>query len=119
MKINILFENKEDYLYSEVSGDFDATEIMSYIQIVKNKCDEENARKVLISFMGLNGTIDQEIDRYYLGEAIAQIIGYKIKIALVWYERNINKFAETVAVNRGADFRVFSDFGTAKKWLMV
>ena len=58
------------------------------------------------------------MDRFFVGEKIANVLGGKIKLAVVWPEKDINKFAENVAINRGGNICVVGDIETAKKWLL-
>ena len=58
------------------------------------------------------------MERFLLGEELAKIIKYKIKIAVVWPEKRINRFTETVAFNRGSIMRTFGNIQQAEKWLL-
>jgi len=48
---------------------------------------------------------------------ISKYWGAKIQVASVVAESLINFAAETVAVNRGANFKVFSEMAPALEWL--
>lgn len=58
------------------------------------------------------------MDRFFIAEKLASHIGGKLKLAIVWPEEHINKFAETVAVNRGGIINVVDTIDAAKKWLL-
>lgn len=65
------------------------------------------------------GTAQQkEFTRFLSGQEMARIWGHSLKVAAVWKAELINKFAENVAVNRGACFAVFSDQNADREWLM-
>ena len=53
-----------------------------------------------------------------MGEKSAKILGYKIKVAVVWPEKHINKFAETVSFNRGGNMYVVGDIKKAIEWIL-
>ena len=59
-----------------------------------------------------------EMDRYIIGAENCKQIGIHRKIAIVWKEKHINHFTETVVRNRGGDFRVFFNFENAEIWLL-
>ena len=112
------FENKEGYLSLTISGEYDKMDFLSYAEILKDRCDKERAHKVLVNNLKVIGTDVSTIDRFYLGEQLANVAGGKIKVAVVWPEKDIDKFAENVAINRGGDICVVGDIETAKKWLL-
>jgi hypothetical protein len=53
-----------------------------------------------------------------VGEKIAEMFPI-IKLAVAWPEKDIDKFAETVATNRGGFIQVVPDVETAEKWLLT
>ena len=57
------------------------------------------------------------MERYFLGEEFAQVVSYRLAIAIFVREELITKFLETVATNRGAKMFVTSDKGKALAWL--
>jgi hypothetical protein len=59
-----------------------------------------------------------EMDRFNIGAAIAELFGHRIKVAILFPRALINKFAENVAVNRGATVLVVSDEEAALQWLV-
>lgn len=56
-------------------------------------------------------------DRYFLGENLALKLEKEIAIAVVWPVEHIDKFAETVALNRGGKMFVVGDVKSAEEWL--
>jgi hypothetical protein len=118
MKTNIEFEIKAGFLMVYVSGEWNKMEIINFIPVIRDKCKEQNKDRVLVDLHKITASVIQEMDRFYIGEALSKIIGSKIKIAALWEEKYINRFAETVALNRGARFKVFSDPDKAEKWLL-
>jgi len=92
---------------------------LNYIQkIILDECEKEKKYKILINALNVAGTNIPTMDRFFIGEEIAKVIGPKIKIAVVWPEQDIDKFGETVAVNRGGFIRVLGNIASAEKWLV-
>jgi len=56
--------------------------------------------------------------RYDSGVFVAQLLNLPYRIAALANEEVVNYFGETVAVNRGADLRVFTDEAAALAWLL-
>ncbi|HEX2965075.1 MAG TPA: hypothetical protein VHO84_04790 [Syntrophorhabdaceae bacterium] len=61
---------------------------------------------------------ESEMTRFRAGEYLAKVLPKPFKIAAFTGRSSITKFGEDVAVNRGANFRVFTDEQTAIEWLM-
>ena len=118
MKSELVIERKANYLYFTLSGEYDKNNFMSYPQKVAEVCEREKIHNVLINALNVSGTNLPTMDRYFLGESIALLLGPKIKLAVIWPNQHINKFVETVAVNRGAQILVVGDIETAKQWLL-
>jgi hypothetical protein len=69
--------------------------------------------------LDVEGTDVSVMDRFILGEKVAELLSYKIKAAVVWPENDITKFAETVASNRGGKLIVVGNEDDALKWLLA
>ena len=61
---------------------------------------------------------DTELTRFLSGEYLAGQLGRPFRVVALANAEGINRFAENTAVNRGADFRVFSDRPSAMEWLL-
>ncbi len=118
MQSELIVERKANYLYFTLSGEYDKNNFKTYHQKVADACEREKIYNVLINALNVSGTDLPTMDRYFLGESIALLLGPQIKLAVVWPEHHINKFAETVAVNRGAQILVVGDYETAREWLL-
>ncbi len=118
MNYNYSVEKKEGYLYLNISGEFEINQFLDLPGLMKIECEKEKVFKVLVNGFNIIGTNLSIIDRFSLGEKIAQILHHSIKVAILWPDKHNNKFAETVAVNRGANLRVFGKETEAKKWLL-
>lgn len=60
----------------------------------------------------------KDIQRFQIGEVIADLFRYRYKIAMVYPAHAITRFAENAANNRGAHLQVFGDETTALGWLL-
>ena len=118
MKSKYSFEKKEGYLSLTISGEYDKMDFLSYPQLVKDECEKEGTHKVLVNALNVTETNPPTMERFFFGEKLADVLHGKIKFAFVWPEKDINKFTETVAINRGGYVWVFGDVETAKKWLL-
>jgi hypothetical protein len=119
MKSNYSFELKGNYLYLIISGDYDATDFLSYPKIIREECEEKKIFYVLLNGLLVNGTNISTMERFFLGEEIARVLRSDIKLAVVWPKEHIDKFAETVAINRGGNIFVVDDMEKAKEWLLA
>jgi len=118
MKSELAIELKDNFLYYTLSGEYDINEFMLYPKMVADDCEKANIYNVLINGLNVNGTNVPTMDRFFLGETIAKLLGSKIKLAIVWPGEHINKFTENVAVNRGTQLLIVGDIETAKEWLL-
>src|SRR5882724_4448208 len=109
MKSKYSFEKREGYLYLAVLGEYDKTDFLSYPKLIKDECEKEKIYKIIFDGSNVKGTNVPTIDRFFIGEEVANTLGSKIKLAVVWPAEHINKFVETVALNRGAYIWIFSN----------
>ncbi|HUI92224.1 MAG TPA: hypothetical protein VLX68_08255 [Chitinivibrionales bacterium] len=61
---------------------------------------------------------EDEMIRFWSGKYLAENVSGNVKIAAFTQEKDITRFGETAAINRGSLFRVFSDREKAKEWLL-
>ncbi|MBN2524558.1 MAG: STAS/SEC14 domain-containing protein [Bacteroidales bacterium] len=115
---NYSFEIRDGYLYMKISGKHESGDFVSYLKVISAECDKEKTNKILVDAMEVQEIVLSMMERFLLGEELAKIIKYKIKIAVVWPEKRINRFTETVAFNRGSIMRTFGNIQQAEKWLL-
>lgn len=118
MKSQYSVEKRADYLYLALTGEYRKEDFLSYPKIVAEECAKAKMKKVLVNGLNLKGTNVPTMDRFFMGETIAKDLGTKIKLAVAWPKEHIDKFAETVAVNRGAMILVIDSIDAAEKWLL-
>lgn len=118
MKSNYHFEKRKDHLYIILSGEYDMDDFKAYPKVVHDICESEKIYKVLVHALDIKRSNVPTMDRFFIGEEAAKVLGQKIKIAVVWPENDIDKMAETVAVNRGGRMLVTGNVAMAEKWLL-
>jgi len=101
-----------------VEGNWLEEDVTPILESIRDKANEMNFVKVFIDALGLNPPLSEMI-RFYTGEKIASIWGASLKVAVLGRTEAINRFTETVAINRGAfNFKVFDDLDEALLWLL-
>jgi hypothetical protein len=117
--INIRFEDREGYLYAFFSGRRDnLADAIKFWQRAIDECRKRAYKRLLVEqdFSVPLSTADA----FYLADAISKMPITQLKIAFVdrdLEQNDINMFAGTVAANRGAVGRVFTNVSDAEKYL--
>ncbi|MFT3744427.1 MAG: hypothetical protein QM785_09030 [Pyrinomonadaceae bacterium] len=117
----LTFEERPSYLYAYVEGEKDNYDISrAYWQEVADMVVRIGSECVLI---------DENIvesgsfaDVYRLASEIPEMGFGRARIAFVdrfLDQSEVNEFGELVALNRGANGRVFNDVKTAESWLLT
>ena len=118
MKTKYSIELRRDYLYFTITGEYDRREFFLHAELLSRECQKEKISKILVNALQMLGTNLTTMERYLVGEKIAEMFP-TIKLAVAWPEKDIDKFAETVATNRGGFIQVVPDVETAEKWLLM
>ena len=114
-------ENKGAYLHITVTGANTPENVANYLSEVRNKCEEHQCSNVLIE-ENLRGPSLNTVTIYNIvTEAGDRVWPVVRRIAYVdvnqEHNREAMRFAETVAVNRAVNVRLFSSVLDAQKWL--
>lgn len=115
----IRFEQRSGYLYVFVSGARDSLDISTrfWERIYAQAVDSENNRLLVEEdFPNQLSTVEL----FEIAKRTTAMFGYKCKIAHVdqrGSDMELNRFAETVAANRGLHMRVFGVVEAAEEWL--
>jgi hypothetical protein len=114
------FEYRPDYLYAKVTGKEDSFDIsLSYwTKVAEERKAHKYARVLVDEDLGQQPEL---IDIYEVA-ALLSTMGFQ-GATIAFVDRQLdhldfNKFAETVAVNRGVKGRVFIDLAEAEAWLL-
>lgn len=112
------YEKRAGYLYLEYSEKYEYRKVIDLAHELEDICRDENHNKVLVKVVGLVEDIGT-LDKFRLAVEMARIIRSPKQIAVLVQEGSIDRFTETVAVNRGLNVRLFNEAVDALKWLNV
>ncbi len=113
-----LIEGRKEYLYVEYSEPYHFNNLIDMMNEVLTLCQTESHQKFLVNISNMTGKVSP-MERFELAVKGASLFLYKGKYAIVYRKEEINRFAETVGVNRGLNARIFSEMDEAMKWLGV
>ena len=122
MSIDFMIDKKEKYLKLDCHGTFSSEAVLNAYEKALNIAEREGLEAILVDISDLKGVTPTTMYRYDLGVAIARIQrnhANRTCIAVVGKEPIIEpqRFGETVAVNRGARGKVFTDIDEAVTWI--
>ena len=109
---------RDGYVFVYYDGQNDVDSLTALMTEVAETCKRENIQKLLADLSNMQGE-PRFVDRFTLGVAAVWILRGIRKTAVVYGDVETNKFAETVAVNRGLPTLVTHDIEMAKRWLGV
>jgi len=117
MSVEAQYQEKSGYLLVILNGQW--TEDAARQVIDKTK-DEAKARGFTRLLMDVRELLPpaNEMARFFTGEYIARILRAPFRTATLSQPELINRFAENIAVNRGAHLAAFTDLDAALKWLL-
>ncbi len=118
LKCTYKFENKRDHMVMKITGSYIFQDFFKMPEIILQACESHGNYKVLLLGEELKDTDASTIDRFFIGERIAEVLRSKVKLAVVWPPDHMTKLTENVAVNRAAYMRMFVEPKEAKKWLL-
>jgi len=113
-----MIENKGEYLYIEYMEPYGLKSFIALMKEVAEACRQQNIHKVLVDVRGMTGRISF-MERFQLGAEGAEIFRGVAQVGIAYRKEEINRFAETVGVNRGAHVRIFGDIEETMEWLEI
>lgn len=116
MDMTISYENGSDYLIARIDGEWTLDEAKVLVEAIYAEAVRRGFTHILLDMCEALPP-DSEMIRFWTGEHIASIWGNSLKAAAVAKSEFVNRFAETVAINRGANIKVFTDKTAALQWL--
>ena len=119
MKFEVAFQSRRRYLHAVVTGANSRENVAGYLEAILNECLSRRITRVLIEER-LEGPRLGMVDVFDIAaEGSGRIAGMFESIAFVdvYAVGGTMKFAETVALNRGAPLRVFATVAEAREWL--
>jgi hypothetical protein len=111
------FFDRDAYLLARVLVPWTTETAKKIIDLTKSEATARAYHRIIFDLTFWEKP-DSELTRFWSGEYLARQLGYPFKVSAFANPSNINKFAETTALNRGADFRVFGDEKSAVEWLL-
>ena len=123
MPVNVKVINAKEFIRTTVSGALDFAESQRAILDIASQIKQPGEYEVLIDIRGAE-TILSIADLYELAVALtgqSSLIDSKIGLLVPMTMNDVDQahFFETVAQNRGARIRVFTDFEEAITWLIL
>jgi len=119
MASELSFFPQDNHLKVLITGAYRQSDFKDYPKSIAEECKKLGYKKVLVDALHIERNNIPSMERYAMREEIARVLGHKIKLAILWPAEGINKFAETVATNRGANMIVLSNEESAMKWLGI
>jgi hypothetical protein len=113
--ISIKLSDLPKYIYVKISGAW-SIHTLKCLEDVKKEADEHAAKNILFDLVDMN--IQSDSIRFYSGLKVAEVFKANYRVAVFLQKERINKFAENVAVNRGANFKVLDSKDEALDWLL-
>ncbi len=117
MKAEFAFEERGSYLFVRAQGPSDPESVRKALILIRDRVMERGLTRVLIDARSVGPPV-REFDRFLMGEAMAELLRGRFKVAVLYRAESINKFAENTAVNRGANVLVSADEAQARDWLL-
>jgi hypothetical protein len=116
MALKVTCHEGEGYLPVEIIGLWETFDAKHAIDEIRDEADRRGQTRLFIDVHHVVPP-ESELTRFLTGEHAARCWPHPFKTAVVMTRELFNGFAETVAVNRGADFRVFFEREAALEWL--
>ena len=106
------------YLLIEFAGEFNVAAGKNVVDTMAAACAQYRRSRVLLDCRRMTGAMPV-LDRFEVAEYGASKRGQIGRMALLNREDVLlpDNFVENVAVNRGMDMKIFTDFDEAEAWL--
>lgn len=108
---------RDEFLLVQALVPWTTKAAMQIIDEAKVEAISHNRQRILCD-LTIWDRSDNEMTRYWSGKYLALDLGFPYKVAAFTVPQVITKFAENVAVNRAANFRVFPEEEAALQWLL-
>jgi len=115
MSIKISFKDEDGYLNVHASGQWDLKS-KNKIDIIRDEADRRGFNKIFLDIRDISKP-ETEMIRFETGKEMAKVWKQRFRVAILGRHEMINRFAETVAKNRGALVTIFTEESEALEWL--
>lgn len=106
------------HTFLKVEGNYCLDAFLDMILYVDQLGMNSESKKVICDIRSVEDFTPNDTERFRMGTAIAETVNSKVYLAGVAAPESINHFAELVANNRGANFKMFSCQDAARQWLL-
>lgn len=106
------------YTWLRVSGTYDLESFLELVKYIYRIGIESKVNRVICDIREVENMNPSDTDRFRIGTALAETLGNQVSVAGVAAPESINHFAELVANNRGANFKIFSSMDAARNWIL-
>ncbi len=110
------YRDQIEYLRVRVETPWTFENAKKIMNEIKLQAKRTGHNRVLVD-LSFWGNPDVEMTRFESAKYLAEVLPPPFKIAVFSLAAIIDSFGETVAINRGAKFRVFQDEQSAIEWL--
>jgi hypothetical protein len=119
VNIDIRFEVNPGHVLLHCTGTYDLPSALEMYDAAYAMAAQEQLPAALIDARALNGDPPTTMDRFNMGLHVASNRAPGIRLAVVGEPGMVDpaRLGETVAVNRGAAMRVFTDLDAARAWI--
>jgi hypothetical protein len=119
MSIQLQMEQMPGYLAARFIGSGEPGEASARFESIAEHCKRTNNDKLLIDTRGYDVKVSV-VDRFFLGTSSRIFAVLRIKVAIICRPEQLDerRFGRLVAENRGVTVEVFTDFQSAKEWLL-
>ena len=111
-------EVRDEYVFVYYDGTNEVNALIELMREIAQVCKQQNLTKLLGDLSNMTGEATI-LSRFRLGVAAVTIFRGMKKIALIYQNVETNRFAETVAVNRGLPSLITHDIEEARRWLEI
>lgn len=115
--VEIIDHEADGYLGFVVSGEWVLEHVFELIDVVAAETMRRQRNRVLVDIRAVSGT-PTDMDRYKWAVRASEVIGGRIRAAVLGRTNQLNKFGENTAVNRGGDVLTETDPEAALRWLL-
>jgi hypothetical protein len=107
-----------DFVYGDFHEAYEFGRTQDIIIESASLCNQEKCNKALMDIRGVTGKISTW-DRFRLAQIVLRHYGRNIQLVVVYREEEVDGFVENVVVNRGGNYRIFTDLAPACRWLGI
>ena len=117
MDVTLEFKSFPHYLLVKGSGQWRERNVRHALQTVHLEAEKQGLTCILIDMRDVSPPANL-VTRFFTGVQLATFFKHPYRIAAIGLASWVDHFTETVATNRGAKLKVFTDEQQALAWLL-